>query len=163
MLKNTEKAKRFLKTSLTVLIILTAAFILIQSCLPPAVSGEESAAVSGFLASILPSGTWIYTFVTENVRKLAHFFEYGALGMELAVYTVAFVDRKRLAFIILPLCGLLFGFIDETVQIFSNRGPLISDVWLDAAGFSVFLYATLGAVCAFFALSITVFCAGRSY
>ena len=31
-------------------------------------------------------------------------------------------------------CGLLSGLMDETIQIFSDRGDQISDVWLDFAG-----------------------------
>ena len=152
MLKNPEKAKDIFKIVLAVLIFCTVAFIIIQSCLPPDVSSDESEAVSGFLSSILPEGTWIYSFVTENTRKLAHFFEYGALGFELSVYTIVYLRKKQLYFAILSVGSLLLGLLDETIQIFSNRGPAIIDVWIDTAGFNVFLYLTLGAYCLFAAV-----------
>ena len=37
------------------------------------------------------------------------------------------------------------AFLDETVQIFSGRGPEISDVWIDIFGFLTLFAITLGA------------------
>ena len=38
------------------------------------------------------------------------------------------------------------GFIDESIQSISGRGPLIEDVWIDIGGFATFYALTL-AVC----------------
>jgi VanZ family protein len=32
------------------------------------------------------------------------------------------------------ILSLLTAFIDETLQIFSGRGPMVQDIWLDLAG-----------------------------
>ena len=29
---------------------------------------------------------------------------------------------------------LIVAFLDETIQIFSGRGPMVSDIWIDLAG-----------------------------
>ena len=66
--------------------------------------------------------------VTEFiVRKIAHFTEYFVLGLELELY----LKRKWL---LAAGVGFVVAFMDETIQMFSGRGPLISDVWLDFFG-----------------------------
>ena len=72
---------------------------------------------------------------TENVtlhlvRKLAHFTEFFCLGCVLALL-LPFRGRAQL---LAGGLGMLTGFIDETIQIFSGRGPAIRDVWLDFSG-----------------------------
>lgn len=68
------------------------------------------------------------------VRKLAHFIEFGGLGLELMALLII---RKRVR--LQPIINCLFaGFfvaaMDETIQIFSERGSQLQDVWLDFAG-----------------------------
>ena len=29
---------------------------------------------------------------------------------------------------------MMISFVDETIQLFSNRGSLVSDIWIDIAG-----------------------------
>lgn len=76
--------------------------------------------------------------ITEHfVRKLGHFTEFFALGLE--SFLLLWVWRRMS----LHWCfhGLHFGFlvgaIDETLQLFTERGSSLSDVWLDFAGFMV--------------------------
>lgn len=125
-------------------ISLTLAFIYIQSMLPREVSGEESGAVAGFLAGILPEGAWLTEFLVKNIRKIAHFVEYAALGTEIALYVNLYMQKRRDNLLVALPFGLLAGFLDETVQIFSGRGPSVTDVWLDFSGYtSLFLLTTL--------------------
>ena len=42
-----------------------------------------------------------------------------------------------------PLIGMLCAVTDETIQIFSGRGSLVSDVWIDTAGFSTGFFLTV--------------------
>jgi VanZ family protein len=66
--------------------------------------------------------------------QLAHFVEFGALGCELALLAVL---RKRVRLQSVVNClfaGLAVAVIDETIQIFSDRGSQVSDVWLDFSG-----------------------------
>ena len=44
---------------------------------------------------------------------------------------------KRISFILLTILIAFFvGFTDESIQMFSGRGPAIFDVWIDFAGFA---------------------------
>jgi VanZ family protein len=83
--------------------------------------------------------------VTEFlVRKLAHFTEFFVLGLELLTF---FAYRKPLflqAFLLALTHGFFTAFLDETIQIFSGRGPMIQDVWLDVCGFAVGASLMLG-------------------
>ena len=119
--------------------VLTLAFIFIQSLLPPVVSGAESGRVAAFLSSIFGETTPLGRFLITYVRKIAHFTEYGVLGLE-AVWFLR-VWRARVPLHLrhtAPLWGLAVGFLDETLQCFSSRGPSIADVWLDGAGYITF-------------------------
>ncbi len=123
---------------LSALVALTLAFIFGQSVLPPSLSGEESGRVAGFLSSLLPPSGFT-DFLVGNVRKIAHFSEFALLGTEV-FFLLRFALSLRGACIHAGalLFGFFVGFLDETIQIFSDRGPAIADVWLDAAGFACF-------------------------
>ena len=120
----------------------TLLFTFTQSLLPPKESSEVSDGVRGFLASIISPDTPIGRFIHENVRKIAHFAEYFALGIFTSLYVVIFMPRvgslprERVRFLIYSLVfAPIVALVDETLQIFSGRGPAIADVWLDTAGF----------------------------
>ena len=110
--------------------------------LPPEESTEVSNSVSDAIEPIIPSDTPTGSYVHTNLRKIAHFVEFAALGLEVALFVILFLPifgaqlRKKVRFIlgsyiIAPITALL----DETIQIFTDRGPAIADVWLDTAGF----------------------------
>ena len=73
--------------------------------------------------------------VTDHlVRKLAHFTEFAVLGALLLLLTAA-AFRVRLQSVVNCLFFLMAAAqTDETIQIFTGRGPQIQDVWLDFAG-----------------------------
>ena len=77
---------------------------------------------------------------------MAHFTEFAFLGLWLH-YMLSGVSRLkgRHALLLSLLIGFFAAFLDETIQIFSNRGSQVKDVWLDAAGvlFGVLLFALL--------------------
>ena len=68
------------------------------------------------------------------IRKMAHALEFFTLGV-LALLVLGAVGGwhrwERLAAV-----GLATALIDETIQIFSKRTSVLSDVWLDMAGFA---------------------------
>ena len=120
----------------------TLLFTFIQSMLPPEESSEVSEDVKGFLETIIPPDTEVGEFVHENVRKIAHFTEYFVLGIFTSLYVVIFMPRtaslprERIRFVIYSVASApLVALFDETIQIFSGRGPSVSDVWLDTLGF----------------------------
>lgn len=65
------------------------------------------------------------------VRKLAHFTEFGVLGVW-AIW-LAVELKRHIAEVV--LFGVIVALTDETIQIFSARGSQVQDVWLDFAGF----------------------------
>ncbi len=65
--------------------------------------------------------------VSEDfIRKCAHVFEFALLGIALAIYT------KKL-WVTLGI-GMVTAVIDETIQYFTGRGSMVTDVWIDTAG-----------------------------
>ena len=95
---------------------------------------------------MIPEDTELHSFVTEYIRKIAHFTEYGLLGIEIALYIAFFAqDKKRLASLS-PAVPFFVGFFDETIQCFSKRGPMIEDVWIDIGGFFTFSLLAWGGI-----------------
>lgn len=117
--------------------VMTVLSFFIQSTLPPSISSAESDAVSGFLASIIPQDTEIGRFIIKNIRKIGHFCEYGLLGAELGAFVMLFLEQKKRPVMLAKasFLALTVALIDETIQIFSGRGPSVIDVWLDLFGF----------------------------
>ncbi len=86
-------------------------------------------------------GPWLSNIVGEKntteelVRKMAHATEYSWLAM--AVFVRMCLDKKKIRrYKVLHMCFFV-AFIDETIQIFSGRGPQIRDVWVDLLGASI--------------------------
>lgn len=99
-------------------------------------SAEKSAAISQWvkdlLAFLLPSGDGAVQDGHGLLRKIAHFLEFGSLGVCLG-WLFAMAKKHPVAF---PLvCAFAAACIDETIQIFiPGRGPGIWDVALDTLG-----------------------------
>ena len=136
------KKKKILRALLFVLTFATLAFIWIHSMMPESASSEESRGVLEFLKPFLELFFGKGNVTVHLVRKLAHLAEYAAFGFELALifnmYVGGFWKRIRAGL----NTALIVAFIDETIQIFSGRGPQISDMWIDLAG------AAIGTLCA---------------
>jgi len=129
------------KTAFIILCILTGltvAFIWGNSCLPKATSGAESSSV--YDAVIKPffavfEGLFGVEFMTPEIaRKLAHAFEFFVLATEInLLYATKLHYGWKFA-----LYSLFFSFtvafLDETIQVISERGPMITDVYIDFVG-----------------------------
>ena len=145
--------KQMRQLTLMILIVLTVAFIFIQSALPTSVSNKESEAVSDAVGDVV-SGvgsssdekkTDFIGFIKKNVRKMAHFAEYAVLGAEffvLVLFAYGKKDKPRLKFpfgikvlLLSMLPALVVSFIDESVQILSKRGYSVLDMWIDIFGY----------------------------
>ena len=133
MEKNLGIAVRIL---LLLLMVATVSFTFYQSALPKSESAQTSESVKEeIIEPILPSTTPVGSYVQNNIRKIAHFVEFAALGAEVALYVALFMKRKIFIGASFFL-GMLVALGDETIQIFSDRGSSVSDVWLDVAGFA---------------------------
>lgn len=126
-------------------LLLTLVLIFSQSAMPPDLSSSESRFVTRLLMPILKHLSFLGIHPQVLVRKAGHFVEYCLLGLQMVWFvrsrrqTAAPKDGiepgKRPGFFwrSLLLCFLI-AFLDETIQIFSGRGPAIQDVWLDLSG-----------------------------
>ena len=138
------------RIALIVAIIATVIFVFYNSCLSKEESSEQSNAASQVIEALLPDGTAFKEFVLENIRKIAHFTEYGILGTEVALYILIYERKRCKMFAPLSLLvPVLVGFLDESIQVLSERGPSITDVWIDIGGyfaFSILVYIVAGTV-----------------
>ena len=127
---------------LIALIICTLIFTFYQSMLPPEESNEVSNNVSDAIEVIIPSDTPTGEYVHTNIRKIAHFVEFAVLGTEIALLVILFLPswgatlpEKRKMIIHSYVSAPIIALIDESIQIFTKRGPSVTDIWIDTAGF----------------------------
>lgn len=136
------KTKRIIRLIAVVCIEITVFVILFNSLLPVPVSDAQSNAVATAIkpaVEAVADGRNYQSFT----RKLAHVWEFTLLGAELGVLAVLRKKQLPARLGAALASGLFVGFLDETVQIFSSRGPKISDVWLDGLGVLLGLAAIL--------------------
>lgn len=120
-------------------IVATLAFIWIHSAIPRVQSAGESGFILEILRPILSSFLHDEWVTDHLVRKIAHFTEYGALGVEFALLIRIIKKKTGWKWLLNTIyIGLTIALLDETIQIFSARGPMIEDVWLDLAGYALY-------------------------
>lgn len=110
------------------------AFIFIQSALPPDKSEETSDKVGEIVGEVIPPETKPGEFIQINLRKIAHFVEFFTLGVLSSLYVKFLgggVKKIALSLAFAPTVAL----VDETLQLFSERGSSVKDVWIDTFGF----------------------------
>lgn len=119
---------------LLVLITATLVFIWTNSMEAPAESSEKSQWVMELLTPFLEVFVGKGNVTEFLVRKLAHFCEFGLLGCELSLMLIL---RKRQVlqwYVNVAMFAFTVAALDETIQIFADRGSSLADVWLDTAG-----------------------------
>ncbi len=142
--------RKWIRAVLLLLMLATVIYIFSNSMVPAEESAVQSDTVRDTADKIIPDSVPVKPSILDNIRKLAHFVEFGVLGIEVAIYVI-FYEKKRL-YVSLPASfavPFLFGFIDESIQALTSRGPEITDVWIDALGFACFasvIYLLYGAV-----------------
>lgn len=119
--------------------ILTAAvmsFIFSHSMMSIPESAEQSLGWMDVLKPILdPNNRFSEEFFHNLIRKMAHFAEFGALGVSVGGFTtnLGWLHGKR--YISLPmLITLATAVCDEFIQFFFERGSMVTDVVLDYSG-----------------------------
>ena len=136
------------KKTLTILIVLTLAVIWGHSLLGKEASSEESSLVMEIVKPILELIVGKGNVTEHLVRKLAHFSEFSVLGTELQLF-FALTKREKDAFLLSLAHGLFAALADETIQIFTGRGPMIQDVWIDVFGVTAGTLIALAATAAY--------------
>lgn len=114
-----------------VILVLILCFIWGNSML----SREMSGAISHFVADIFGGEQGASDEGHFLVRKAGHFFEFACLGVAFLLFSREILKdgiRRALA---IALVGVSVPLIDETIQIFSNRGYALPDVWIDISGY----------------------------
>jgi VanZ family protein len=137
------------KIAIIVTLSLTLGFIFVQSSFPPSVSGAQIDAVGNTVGGIFSSDGAFGAFLQNNISNIAHFLEYGALGLQISVAVFLWFDNK-LKFSLLSIASALgIAFLDESVQILSGRHASVADMWIDLLGFSVFYILTFSILIVF--------------
>ena len=121
------------KTLYIILFCLILCFIWGNSML----SREVSGAISHFIADLFGGEQGATEEGHHLLRKLAHFTEFAALGAVFWLLSGEYTKDRAKRAISAAFVGIFVPLCDETIQIFSGRGPAITDVWIDAAGYLV--------------------------
>ncbi len=130
-------------------VILTVAFIFYNSAQTVEESKEASASVAETIAPITKDeyetpADW-RSFVAR-VRKAAHAAEFFVLGAELFVLLFVMCRNRGVqAFWNVLSVSLIIAVADESIQIWSGRGPKVQDVLLDFCGAAA--AAVAGLIC----------------
>ena len=130
-----KRRKTQIKTILVVLLALLLAFIWLHSMMPAEDSAEESQRVGQFLTPFLELLVGEGNVTDHLVRKLAHFCEYGALGILAGALLLVKRESGIFRWSYALLCALAVAVIDESIQLLADgRGAQVQDVLLDTAG-----------------------------
>ena len=133
-MKGLSKKRKIFLIIMLVLLTATLGFIWINSMIPKAQSAEGSGAVFSALQAFLDAIFGEGVISASTFRKLAHGAEFLLLGVELnAIYMIAKRYSYKKVAELLSL-GLVVAVVDESIQILSDRGPLVTDVLIDFGG-----------------------------
>lgn len=153
MAKTEEKGGNALNTRITVLRIIvficffaSLSFIFGNSLLPKGESASVSGGVQGVIEAIVGEDSPIAEFFRQYLRKIAHVTEFALLAIEVTLLRFLYDKRSCSDFIHSLSFGLFVAVTDEALQIFSNRGPLVSDVLIDLSGYFVLAFVAEGLI-----------------
>ncbi len=139
-IKPTKDKRKILLRILYITLTISVIAVWGQSCLNKAASTVRSDMVVGMFLPVdeMKNGTDAefleYDRTAALIRKIAHIIEYAILGFQIMCILYLHYRNKLRDHVICLYAGLTIALIDETIQIFSRRGPLVSDLWIDLAG-----------------------------
>lgn len=110
-----------------IIIVCMLVFIWGNSLMPAKVSSAFSALVTKLLGG---------NFAEKHVRKAGHFTEFFLLGAFFYLFFTLKGKKGKEKVFPLSFLALLVPLIDETIQIFNDRGPMVQDIWIDIAGYT---------------------------
>ena len=143
-MKLSDKRTRIALTCLTAFIILMLIFIWGNSLMP----AKISSAISSFITKLIGGKA-----AESHVRKVGHFTEFFLLGAGLGAFFTLKGTKKKDKTLYLCLLALFVPLMDESIQMFNDRGPQVKDIWIDIAGYACgcLLMLTLIALINYFA------------
>lgn len=117
-------SKRIILLIVTGLVLVS---IFVQSSLPKRISAEESGWFADYLLDPLFQFLGLDRLGDHAIRKAAHVTEFAILS---ALLALCFRGQavKSAGF------GFAAAFLDESIQLLSERGALVSDIWIDLIG-----------------------------
>lgn len=135
-MSKTKKYKSSDICSLILLVLITATLVFIwtNSMEAPAESSEKSQWVMKLLTPVLEFFVGKGNVTEFLVRKLAHFCEFGLLGCELSLMLILRKRQTLQWYVNAVMFAFVVAALDETIQIFADRGSSLVDVWIDFAG-----------------------------
>lgn len=116
------------------LVVLTIAFIWSNSFQSVPESQADSLSVVEAIEPLLKLGSGGTKMDVERFRKVAHFAEFWLLGLELALLLIALRKVSLQNAVNCLFASLVVAVVDETIQVFSDRGSRVTDVLLDYSG-----------------------------
>ena len=131
-----KSSKRLAFRLILILTILAVVFIFANSLASQDMSAGISSQVTAWLRAWLTPVVGEDVLTEHLVRKLAHVIESFILGVFLALLFRKFSEKPF-------FYALLTAVIDESIQIFSQRGSSLQDVWLDFLSASVAILLVL--------------------
>lgn len=119
-----------------VLTVAVMAFIFSHSMKSRVESAQQSFMWLKLLEPLLnPNDQFSEEYIHNIVRKLAHFAEFGALGLSVGGFTTNLGRLRNKRYISLPmLITLACAVCDEWIQYFVGRGSMVTDVIIDYSG-----------------------------
>lgn len=139
----------FLRILLSALTLLLIVFIFSNSVKNAEASSESSGRIVAFLNRICTLLGLKFTFTQPVVRTLAHFCEFGLLGVLSQLTFLSCFGVKAKAILSSVFLVILTALTDEVIQLFSEgRAFQISDLIIDFSGsllglVAIFLIAVL--------------------
>ena len=122
--------RKIIMVLLILLVLFWAGFIFSNSMEDLSASYETSARFIRMVNSHLLDNAETAYLAQNYFRKAAHFFEFFTLGILLYLLLSGKEKRGMLAF----LFSAAAAFLDEGLQMFSDRGNSLRDVLLDSCG-----------------------------
>ena len=114
-----------MKRKWIILILICMCFILIHSAIPENESAHESMWITENIINPLLSYFGIVAD-KEIVRKAAHAIEF--CGLTVVVFLCFKKPARSFYF------GFTLAFLDESLQVITGRGALVTDIWIDLIG-----------------------------
>ena len=128
-------ARKFRIALFSTLSLLVIVFIFSNSVPSIPESRETSMSVAALLRPLLDPHHRLDDSTYHNlIRKLAHFVEFGALGVCLTALSAQFDWKRRYLFGAPMAASVLIALCDEGLQFFTGRGNSMKDVLLDSGG-----------------------------
>lgn len=116
--------------SIFIIAILLLIFIWVHSIIPEQSSAHESLWLTNTVVNPVRRYLGLDSVDKITVRKIAHVIEFLMLSVFTALYWRGKIVKNIYT-------GLTVAFFDESIQVITGRGALITDIWIDLIGVGI--------------------------